>query len=166
MDKLGIDLWGLLWQAVSFGILVFLLSKFLYKPTLNTIDERAERVRRGMEDADKAHRRADESQQEYDRVLLEARRKGQETIAEAARAGEQTRQEITDQARLEASRIVQEAKGQIEAEQRQALASVRGQIVDLSIEATRRVLQEGLDSDTQHRLIKQFIAESGKSDEG
>jgi F-type H+-transporting ATPase subunit b len=166
MDKLGIDLWGLLWQAVSFGILVWLFSKFLFKPTLNTIDERAERVRRGMEDAENARRRSDESQQEYDRVLLEARRKGQETIAEAARAGEQTRLEITDQARQEASRIVADAKTQIEAEQRQALAAVRGQIVELSIEATRRVLQEGLDSDTQHRLIRQYIADAGKSDEG
>ncbi len=166
MDKLGIDLWNLLWQAVSFGILVWIFSKLLFKPTLNIIDERAERVRRGMDDAEKARRRSDESQQEYERVLLEARRKGQETIAEAARAGEQTRQEITEQARQEASRIVQDAKGQIETEQRQALASVRGQIVDLSIEATRRVLQGGLDADTQHRLIQQFIADSGKSDEG
>lgn len=166
MAKLGIDLWGLLWQAVCFGILVWLLTKFLYKPTLNIIDQRAERVRRGIEDAEKARRRAEDSQREYDRILLEARRKGQETLAEAARAGEQVRQEVTEQARQEAGRIIEEAKLQIQAEQRQALAAMRSQIVDLSIEATRRVLQEGLDAETQHRLIQQFIADSGKVDEG
>jgi len=165
MAKLGIDLWGLLWQAVCFGLLVWILSKFLYKPTLNIIDQRAERVRRGIEDAEKARRRAEESQQEYERILLEARRKGQEALAEATRAGEQVRQQITEQARQEASRIVQEAKLQIEAEQRQALAEMRDKIVDLSIEATRRVLKDGLDPEVQHRLIQQFIGDAGKGDE-
>ena len=163
---MGIDLWGLLWQAVSFGLLVFLLYKFLYRPTLNTIDERAEAVRRGAQDAERARQRADEAEQDFDRIMAEASRRSQETLAEAARSSEKVREEIRDQAGQEAARIIQEARQQIEIEQKQALVAVRNQIVDLSIDVARRVLQNGLDESLQRRLIEVFVAEVGDQNEG
>jgi F-type H+-transporting ATPase subunit b len=166
MQALGIDWFGLLWQAVAFGLLVFLLRRFLYKPTLAAIDERAARVRRGMEDAERARRRAEDAQQEFDQVITEARRRGQETVGEAARAGEKVREEIIEQARQDAARIVQDGRQQVEIEQRQALASVRNDIVDLSIEAARRVLQQELDEKKQRRLVEQFLSEPGSGNEG
>ena len=166
MEQLGIDLWGLLWQAVAFGLLVVLLGRFLYKPTLAAMDERAARVRRGMDDAERAHRRSEEAQQEYDSVIVEARRRSHETIAAAARSGEKVREEIVEKARQEAARIVQDGHQQVEVEQRQALASVRNDIVDLSIEAARRVLQQELDEKTQRRLVEQFLSEPGSGSEG
>jgi len=166
MKQLGLDLWGLLWQAVSFGLLVFLLHRFLYKPTLAAIDERAARVRRGMDDAERARRRSDEAQQEFDQVMVDARRRSQEAIAEAARSGDKVRQDIVEQARQDAARILQEGRQQIEVEQRQALTSVRNQIVDLSIEAARRVLQQELDEKAQRRLVERFLSEPESADEG
>ncbi|NPV06665.1 MAG: F0F1 ATP synthase subunit B [Anaerolineae bacterium] len=168
MSKLGIDLWGILWQLVAFGILLFFLHRLMYRPTLRIVDERAARVREGMENAELARRRAEQAQLELDRSMEQARRRSQEVIEEATRAGEKVRQEMLEQARQEAARLVAQAREQAELEQRQALAAVKGQIVDLSIEAARRVLQQGLTEDVQRRLLEQFLSEQQTSgaDEG
>ncbi len=160
MGALGIDLSGILWQLVAFGLLVFGLYKLMYKPTLSILDERAEQVRLGMENAELARRRAEEAQVEFDRMIEQARRKSQEAVAESARSGEKVRQEIVEQARQDSARLIQDARQVIENEQRQALATVRDEIVDLSMEATRRVLQGGMDEDLQRRLIEQFLSET------
>lgn len=167
MSELGIDLWGLLWQMVAFGLLLFILYKFLYRPTLNIVDQRAAQVREGIENAELARKRAEEAQREFDRALEQAHRRSQELMAEGVKTAERTRQEMLEQARQEAAHLVEEARQQIELEQRQALASIRNEIVDLSIEATRRVLQQSLDEDLQRHLIEQFLSEQqGSADEG
>ena len=160
MAKLGIDIWGLVWQAIAFGMLVFVLYRLMYKPMLKAIDERAAKVRHGMEDADRARKRSEEAQREFDQKILEARRKGQETVADATRTSEKVREEILAQARHDSVRLVQEARQQIETEQKQALASVREQIIDLSIDAARKVLQQQVDESAQRRLIQRFLAEA------
>ena len=165
MAKLGIDLVGLLWQAVAFGLLVFLLHRFMYKTVLRIIDERAAKVRRGMDDAERARQRAQEADAEFDQRLTEARRKAQEVVADASRAGDKVRAEMLDQAKQEQARILQETRQQVEAEQQQALQAVRSQIIDLSIDLTRKVLQQSVDEQTQRRLIEQFVG-AERPDEG
>ena len=49
MDALGINLPGLVTQIISFGILFFILSKLLYKPLVSLMDQRAEKIREGLE---------------------------------------------------------------------------------------------------------------------
>ena len=47
MGELGINLPGLITQLISFSILLFLISKFLYKPVVKLLDERAEKIKIG-----------------------------------------------------------------------------------------------------------------------
>ena len=48
MGELGINLPGLITQLISFSILLFLISKFLYKPVVKLLDERAEKIKKGF----------------------------------------------------------------------------------------------------------------------
>lgn len=159
MGELGFDLGSILWQLVAFGLLLFVLYKFMYRPTLDMLDARAARVQEGVARAEEARLQSEAAQREYDRSLDEARRLSQELMADATRAAERARQEIQDQARRDAAQMVEEARQQIQTERRQALAAVRDDIVDLSIEATRRVLQGGIDEETQRKLIGRFLQE-------
>ncbi len=159
MGELGFDLGSILWQLVAFGLLLFVLHRFMYQPTLKMLDARAARVQEGLAQAEEARRQSEAAQREYERSLDEARRAGQELMAEATRSAERARQEIHDQARRDATHMVEEARQQIQTERRQALASVRDDIVDLSIEATRRVLQGGIDEEVQRRLIGRLLQE-------
>jgi len=159
MGELGFDLGSIIWQLVAFLILLYLLYRFLYKPTLKMLDTRAAQVREANENAELARRRAEAAQREYEQSVEEARRRSQEIMAEAAEAAERARRDMQEQARRDAAKLIEEARQQIELERKQALAAVRDDIVDLSIEAARRVLQESIDENMQRRLVEQFLSE-------
>jgi F-type H+-transporting ATPase subunit b len=161
LDKLGISLGLLVSQLVNFILLAALLYILLYKPILNMLHQRQERIARSMADADAARASAVKAQQEYERRVAEGQRKAQEIIAQATQQGEQVRAEIRAEAMREAEEIRQKAHQEAVDEKGRVMADVQGQIASLSMLATERVLSQGLDESMQRKLINQFLAELG-----
>jgi F-type H+-transporting ATPase subunit b len=161
LEKLGINLGFLISQIINFSLLAVLLYMLLYKPVLNMLNQRKERIAAGMADADAARASAAQAQQEYDRRIVEAQRKAQEIIGQAAQQGEQTRSAIVADAQREAEAIRQKARDEALQEKAHILAEVQSQIAGLSMLAAERVLGQAMDEGTQRRLIGQFLAELG-----
>lgn len=161
MDKLGINPGALLWQFVAFGLLVFGLYKLLYRPVLRMLDERAERIRKGMEDAARAQEMAERAQEEFEKRIAEARKEGQEIVAQATQMSEKLRQEILEQARAEAERMIQKERERLTQEREQAMSELRAQVADLAIAAAQRVVGVALDDTAQRKLIADFLREAG-----
>jgi F-type H+-transporting ATPase subunit b len=161
LEKLGINLGFLISQLINFGLLAVLLYMLLYKPILNMLNQRKERIARSMADVDAARESAAKAQQDYDRKIVEAQRKGQEIIAQAAHASEQVGAEIKAAAQRDADAIRQKARDEAEQERAHILADVQKQIAGLSMLAAERVLGQAMDEGTQRRLIGQFLAELG-----
>ncbi len=160
MEALGINLGFLVSQIVNFTLLVLLLYFVAYKPILRMIDERSARIKKGIDDAEHAARRAAEAEQEFERHLANARKEGQEIIAQASQLSEQARQDILDQARAEAQHLIAKAREEIDRERQQAMSELRKQVADLSVLMTQRVLGEMLDEPAQRRLVGEFIAQA------
>jgi F-type H+-transporting ATPase subunit b len=161
LESLGINLGLLVSQLVIFTLLALLLYMLLYKPVLRMLNQRKERIARSMADVDAAREAAAKAQLEYDRKVAEAQRKAQEIIAQAAQTGEQAGAEIKSAAVQEAEAIRQQAREDAAHEKAQILTDVQKQIASLSMLATERVLGQALDSEMQHKLIDQFLAEMG-----
>src|SRR6476620_6514365 len=88
LKSLGIDLPSVVWHLVNFIILILILQRFMYKPILKMLDDRAARIRDSMEQAERT-RVETASLEERSRGLLdEARREGQEILAQANRNSE------------------------------------------------------------------------------
>ncbi len=83
MDKLGVDLPLLISQIVNFCLLAFLLNTFLYKPVLNALQARSERIRESLDNAEKVKQQLARVDADYDAKLQEARREGQTIISQA-----------------------------------------------------------------------------------
>lgn len=162
MEKLGINLGFLVSQIVNFTLLVVLLSMLLYKPILRMLNERRDRIAKSMADVDEARAAAARAQQDYDRTIADAQRKAQEIIAQASQAADKVRAEIEANARREADAIRQKAREEATQEKGRLLADVQGQIASLSMMATERVLGQGVDQNTQRKLIDDFLADLGK----
>ncbi len=161
MKELGLNFESLLWQLIAFGLLVFLLYKLLYRPVLKMLDERAERIRQGMEDAAKAREMAAKAQEEFEKRILEARKEGQEIVAQATKMSEKLRQEILEQARAEAERLIQKERERMTQEREQAMAELQAQVADLSVLVAQKVIGASLDESAQHKLIEDLLSEMG-----
>ncbi|MFN2290725.1 MAG: F0F1 ATP synthase subunit B [Anaerolineae bacterium] len=160
MEALGINLGYLLSQIVNFTLLALLLYFVAYKPILRMLDERSARIKKGLEDAEVASKRAAEMEQEFERSVAEARREGQEIIAQATQVSEKARQEILDRAREEAQAQISKAREDIARERDQAMAELRQQVADLSVTISEKVLGATLDDQRQRQLIAEFLQET------
>ena len=160
MDKLGINLGYIVSQLVNFTLLIVLLYFVAYRPILRMLDERSAKIKKGLEDADTASRRAAEMEQEFERRMTEARKEGQEQVAQAAQMGEKVRQEILDKAREEARGLVDKAKEEIGRERDVAMGELRQQVAELSLAISQKVIGESLDEQAQRRLVARFLDEA------
>ena len=93
MEALGINLAQLITQTVGFLVLLWLLSKFLYRPVLNVLDDRSARIKESLDSAEKAKEEAAETQAKIEKQIVEAREEGQARIAEAQQMAQQQQQQ-------------------------------------------------------------------------
>ena len=160
MEEIGLDLGLLISQIVNFGLLVALLSIFLYRPVLDKLQERSRRIEQGVEDAERAQTRLEEAEAHYEQELERARQDSQEVLERATRNAEQQRQEILLKARQEAHEIVLRAQQQAEREMQEREIERRQQVIDLAMAAASRLLEEELDERKHRHLIEEFISEA------
>jgi F-type H+-transporting ATPase subunit b len=162
MDALGITPNLLITQIINFIILFVLLRIVLYKPILNLLESRKQRIQESLEYAEQVKRDAAEQQKEFEKKLEETRREAQAAAAAAAQVGEKEREAILAQAREDARKMVEQAKGQIEYERKQMLSELREEVVRLSLLAAQKVVSQSLDEKAHRQLVSDFLAQTDK----
>lgn len=160
MSQLGLNLPLLLAQVINFFIVLVALRMFLYKPILSMLDQRAQRVREGLQAADQSKEQAAEAEQDVARQLEEARRQGQTLIAQAQEASGRIQEESRNAARREAEALLERARSEIQLERDQAIAELRKEFADITVTAAEKVIGQSLDRQGHERLIESVLAES------
>lgn len=122
--------------------------------------ERADQIQGGMERASKAQAEAEAALAEYraqlDGAREEAAKIREDAKAQAAQIIAEHRQKATD----EAARLVDQARGQIDAERQQAAQQLKQQVGGLATTLAGRIVGQQLDNDQVARnTVDQFIAE-------
>lgn len=163
MEALGINLGGLIAQIVNVGLLLFLLSRFAFKPIMSMLDQRAERIKDSLEAAERARQDVAASQANIQAQLDAARREGQVIIEHASRAAEQLRQETVEQAKREAEALLARAQADFTLEREKAMAELRRQFADLTMTAAERVVNQSLDATAHQRLIQEVLDQGGRN---
>jgi F-type H+-transporting ATPase subunit b len=145
------------WVAVALAIVLGLGAWKGLRPTLAKLDERAERIRRDLDEAQSLR-------EEAQRQLAEYKRKQRDAL--------KTAEEILEHARSEAKRLSAEAERNLEETQKRreqqamdkiaqaeanAVLEVRAAAVDLAVAATAKLLQEKLDANTAKQMLDEQI---------
>ena len=160
MDELGLNLPVLIAQLVNFFLLLVLLRIFLYKPILEMLDRRAQRIREGVEAADQSKEQASQAEAEVAKQIDEARQQSQALVAQAQEAANRIQEESRNQARQEAETLLERARSEIQLERDQAVAELRGEFAELTVSAAEKVISQSLDRQAHQRLIDEALAES------
>ena len=161
MEKLGINPGLLIAQIVNVVLLVWLLTRFLYRPVLNMLNERTRRVQESLRDAEQVKEQLAHAKQDYDAELSRARQEAAAILAQAQERAKVQEQEIVAQARREADRIRSEAREQAGQEREQLLRDLKNQMAELVTITASRVLGEELKSN-HDRLIEESLASLGR----
>ncbi|OFX23660.1 MAG: ATP synthase F0 subunit B [Anaeromyxobacter sp. RBG_16_69_14] len=147
-----------LWTAITFLILIAVLSKFAFGPIVKLLADRERTIREAIEQAKKERAEAERMLAEQKSSLAGAQREAAALAQRSKQEVEVLRADLTARARKEADELVASARQQIQDEKAKALAELKGQVVDLAIDAARRLIQSSLDEKAQRALVEEYIA--------
>jgi F-type H+-transporting ATPase subunit b len=159
LETLGIDGPDFLLHTLNFIVLIFLLSRFLYKPIVGMLDERTRRIQDSLEAADRARAEVAQADREREELLASTRREIQEMMTTAQQVADRIQSEARTTAQQEAQRIVETARQEAEAERAQAMAELRREVASLAVQAAERVISRSLDDQAHRQLVEQFLDE-------
>jgi F-type H+-transporting ATPase subunit b len=149
----------MIWTIVCFLITLYVLKRFAFGPIQKLVDERRDRIRRALNEADDARDEARKLLEEHRKLIGEARGEADEIRSVARNEAEAQFRRVKDEAEADRQRRLEETKRQIEAETRRALEAIRAEVAELSLIAAEKVTRRTLDDKDQRRLIDEAIGE-------
>ncbi len=149
----------MIWTLVAFGVTFVVLKRYAFGPIQKIIDERRERIRQSLAEADHARAEARKLLEEHRALIGQARQEAEEIRADVRRDADKLRQQAREEVDADRQRRLEETKRQIEAETQRALGQIRAEVAELTLIATAKVTGKVLDSDDQRRLIEEAIGE-------
>ncbi len=161
MEKLGIN-WGLLIaQLINVVFVVWLLTTFLYRPILNMLNQRTNRIQEGLQDAEKVREQLANAKRDYDAELAKARQEAAGILAQAQERARAQAAEIIAQAHRDAEKLKSDTLAQAEQERQRMLGELKDRMAELVVLTAERVLNAELKAN-HDRLIEESLAELGK----
>ena len=154
---LNLDPGMMIWGWVTFIVLLILLYKVAWKPILSTIDKRENTIQGSLDSAKNAQEEAEKLLSKHQEMIKSAEQEAQNLIRENKDLAEKSQQEILAQARDTAQNFIEKAKADIEKEKEAALLSLRTEVADLVITATRKIIGETLDETKHRQMVDDFI---------
>ncbi len=147
-------------SLVVFGILFFLVKKYVVPNFEKTYAERTAAIEGGISEAERKQKEADDRLAELEQRLGEARHEAARIREEAREQGAAIVAEMREQAQTESARIIEHGKAQIEAERQQAVTSLRAEVGSLATSLAGRIVGESLEDDARsNRVVERFLAD-------
>ena len=149
----------MIWTIICFLIALYVLKRYAFGPIQKTIDERRDRIRRALDEADEARSEARHLLEEHKKLIGQARGEAEEILSEARQVGQAMQARVKEETEADRQRRMDETKRQIDAETRRALEQIRAEVAELSLVAAEKVTRKSLDDSDQRRLIDEAIGE-------
>ena len=160
MDLILPDFGLLFWTALVFCCLLFLLTKFAWKPILNSIREREDSINNALNAAEDARKQMDALKSDNEKLLQQARLERDAMLKEAKEMKEEIISTAKKSADDEARRIVASANESIESAKLKALNELKTQVAELSVDLAEKVLRRKMEDRAAQEA---FVNENLKS---
>jgi len=149
----------MVWTIVCFGITFFFLKRVAFGRIQAVIDVRREKIRRSIDEAEKARNEARRLLEEHRALIGQARGQAEQILAEARKVAESMARRVKEETEADRHRRLEETKRQIEAETQRALHQIRAEVAELTLIATSKVTGKVLDDSDHKRLIEDAISD-------
>ena len=149
----------MIWTLICFAITFFVLRRFAFGPIQRAIDERRDRIRKAVDEADRARDEARALLEQHRQLIAEAKGEAAAILADARKVADAQIERVKEESEADRQRRLEETRRQIDAETKRSLDQIRSEVADLTLAATARVTGKVLDAEDQRRLIDEAIAE-------
>ena len=158
MELLTPELGLFVWTLIAFIIVFLILKKFAWKPILTSLNEREKGIADSIAAAQRVKSEMADMQAENQKVLAEAREERTQMLKEAKELKDKIVSEAKDQAKVEATKIIDDARSQIDTMKMAAMTEVKNEVATLALQVAEKVLRKNLSNDTEQSNYATMLA--------
>ena len=147
------------WSLVSFALLFFLLKRYAFPPILGALEERENKIRTEISDAEKLRQEAQELKADLEKELKNAHEKANTIVQMAGNESKKIQEKTIQETQTKIRQMQSDAEQEIQIAQNKLLNEIRGYTAALTIAATEKVLKKSLGDEDKKRLIDESIEE-------
>ena len=149
----------MVWTIVCFAITFWVLKRFAFGRIQEAIDERRERIRESLDQADKARSEARKLLEEHRALIGQAKSQAEDILAEARKVSDAQRERLRGEIEEDRQRRLEETQRQIDQATTQALGEIRREVASLSLLAAEKITRKTLTDADQKRLVDEALSE-------
>jgi len=149
----------MIWTIVCFLITLFVLKRYAFGPIQKVIDQRRERIRQSLDEADHARSEARKLLEEHRKLIAQAKGEAEEILAETRRVAEVNQRRMREETEADRQRRIEETRRQVESETRRALEQIRAEVANLSLIAAEKVTRQSFADEDHRRLIEDAVGD-------
>lgn len=154
---MDLEIGQILTQILAFLIMLWILKRFAWKPLLGVLEERRQTIKAAFKDVEDRKKDVQDLIGVYNAKIQEVEAQAREKIQKAIQEGRQISQDIQAQAQEQAKAILSKTQFEIEKEIAKAKVELKHRVVDMTIAATQKLIQEHVDEKKQKELINEFV---------
>ncbi len=153
LPKLGL----IFWTLIAFGITLWILAKYAWKPIMKSLDERQKNISDSILSAENVRKEMSELKSENEALLAQAREERGQMLREAKETRDKIIIEAKEQARVETSKIIADAQNVINQQKMAAITDLKNQVGNLVLEVSEKVIRRELNNkEDQEKYIQQL----------
>ena len=156
---LTVNLFWVIVAGANFAVFFLLAWRIVIEPMGERLQERRQRIEQGLKDADAARRDRESAADQRQAVLNEARREASEIVQRAQKVADETREKGVADTQVEIDRMRERAVNEIDVERKRALSDVRNQVAELALAAAGKVVGETMSDEREKRLVDEFLTQ-------
>jgi F-type H+-transporting ATPase subunit b len=149
----------MIWTIISFLITLFVLKRYAFGPIQKMLDDRRDKIRAAIDEADHAREEARNLLEEHKKLIGQAKSEAEDILSEARKVADSQRERVREETEADRQRRLEETRRQIEQATHQALGQIRDEVGKLSVMAAEKITRKSLTDKDQQRLIDEALAE-------
>lgn len=165
MEKLGIELPLLITQIINFSILIFILTKFLYKPILRSLNDRKKKIEESLAFSQQIKQEEEKLEEKKREVLRNAKDEARTYIEQAKKDGKKIKEEMEIEAKKEISLLKEKLEKEMKSREEELTDEITSYTVHIAAEMVKRLLPDVIKTEDQHRIIQKQLEKLQRSHE-
>ncbi len=157
LEKLGIDWKLLVAQAVNFLILLWVLRRYAYKPILQALEARTQKIEQGLKDAETSQSKLQSVIEEEKKILVAAREEARNILVEAEVSAKKRDAMMLEETKQKIDRMIAETDKHLSENQAKLLREAKEELAEAVILATKKVLGEKVDPALDAEFIRKSL---------
>jgi len=158
MDLVTPGIGLIFWTGIIFAVLLFVLTKFAWKPINKMINARSQSIEDALNQAEKAREEMKQLQAGNEKIMAEARLERDKIMREAKELKDQIISEAKSEAHKEVEKLKKSAALEIETHKAAAIEEMKNQVLDLSVLVAEKVLRRELKTKADNeKLVDELL---------